>query len=241
MKRTPLVAIIGVLIVTSATAYVATKGAKKTTQVNSASTTNQDTVEADGTIIKPDGTMIKVDGTMVKVDGTMVKPDGTMIKPDGTMVKVDGTMVKPDGTMIKPDGTMIGPDGKEVMENKNTNTTGATNSNTSVSAIQPAKYVAYSETALAAAEKVPQGDTILYFHANWCPICQVLDPDITKNISKLPVGLTILKVDYDKETALKKKYGVTYQHTFVQVDPNGNKLKLWSGSTDATAIVGEII
>lgn len=163
------------------------------------------------------------------------------VQADGTVVKADGTMVKPDGTMIKPDGTMIGPDGNEVAGNENINSAVTTNSNTSVSVVEPAKYIPYSETALANAGNVPQGDTILYFHANWCPVCQVLDPDITKNISNLPVGLTILKVDYDKETALKKKYGVTYQHTFVQVDPNGNKLKLWSGSTDALAIVREIL
>lgn len=177
----------------------------------------------------------------------IVQADGTIVKPDGTMVKPDGTMVKPDGTMVKPDGTMIGPDGKVITENTNTTTNSNTttktpaNTNSATVSVAPAKYIPYSAAALAAAEQVPQGDTILYFHANWCPICQVLDPDIRKNISKLPVGVTILKVDYDSETALKKKYGVTYQHTFVQVDPNGNKLKLWSGSTDAMAIVGEII
>ncbi len=205
--------------------------ASNSSTVNS---TNQDRVESDGTVVKP--------------DGTMVKPDGTMVKPDGTMVKPDGTMIKADGTMVKPDGTMIGPDGKVITENSNTSTnSGSTNTNISAntnattSSAAPAKYIPYSSSALASAVAVPQGDTILYFHANWCPICQALDPDITKNISQLPIGVTILKVDYDKETDLKKKYGVTYQHTFVQVDPNGNKLKLWNGSTNALAIAGEII
>lgn len=170
-----------------------------------------------------------------------------IVQADGTILKPDGTMVKPDGTMVKKDGTMIGTDGKVITENTNTTTNSNTTTNTSANtnsatvSVAPAKYIPYSANALATAQQVPQSDTILYFHANWCPICQVLDPDITKNISKFPIGVTILKVDYDTETALKKKYGVTYQHTFVQVDPNGNKLKLWNGSTDATEIISEII
>lgn len=218
MKPVPMIAVmIAVLAAIGGIGYMATRDTKKEVLINSTSPTNQDTVEADGTIVSP----------------------------DGTMVKLDGTMVKPDGTMIKPDGTMIGPDGQLINDNTNSTTTNTntspTNTNTTTSSAGPAKYVSYSSTALATAQAVPQGDTVLYFHANWCPICQVLDPDITKNISQLPVGVTILKVDYDKETALKKKYGVTYQHTFVQVDPNGEKLKLWSGSSDALAIRDEIL
>jgi len=41
----------------------------------------------------------------------------------------------------------------------------------------------------------------------------------------------LLKVDYDKSTDLKRKYGVTYQHTFVQVDKGGHLLKKWSGTS----------
>lgn len=166
-----------------------------------------------------------------------VESDGTIVKPDGTMVKPDGTMIKSDGTMVKPDGTMVGPDGQVINENTNT----STNTNSSTTSSAPAKYTTYSSATLAAAQAVPSGDTVLYFHANWCPTCKILDPDITRKISTLPAGLTILKVDYDQETELKKKYGVTYQHTFVQVDDNGNKVKLWSGSTDASAIADEVV
>jgi hypothetical protein len=52
--------------------------------------------------------------------------------------------------------------------------------------------------------------------------------------------VSILKVDYDKETELKKKYGVTYQHTLVQVDKDGNLIKKWSGSPTLTKLVSEI-
>lgn len=120
----------------------------------------------------------------------------------------------------------------------NTTTNQSTNTNTPASA--PARYVNYSSSTLATAQQ-SGGQTVLYFHANWCPVCQALEPSIKRNVSDLPEGLTILKVDYDRETALKQQYGVTYQHTFVQVDANGNKLKLWSGSTDARDIADNLI
>lgn len=191
--------------------------------------TNTDRVEADGTIVKPDGTMIKI-------DGTMVKPDGTVVKPDGTMIKTDGTMIGPDGTVIT-ETTNTNSAAKNTNAAANTNTTSV---NTNVSAATPAVIVDYSVAALATAQ-AGTGDVVIYFHANWCPICRALEPDIRKNLSNLPKGLTILKADYDQETALKKQYGVTYQTAFVQVDDSGIKLKLWIGTTSALDIADQLI
>jgi thiol-disulfide isomerase/thioredoxin len=74
-----------------------------------------------------------------------------------------------------------------------------------------------------------KGKTVLFFHASWCPTCRTADADILKNVSTIPSGATIIKVDYDKEVALKQKYGVTTQHTFVEIDTQGNLLEKWSG------------
>lgn len=209
------------LAVAGITGYVSTRGDNQNANTNSGG----DRAEADGTIVKP--------------DGTMIKPDGTSVSPDGTLLKPDGTVVKPDGTMIKPDGTMVGPDGKMIDEKIQTNS--STNGDTNTSVQGPsATYVDYSSAAFSTA-RATGGQTVLYFHAPWCPVCQRLEPSIRQNINDLPNGLTILKVDYDSQTELKKKYGVTYQHTFVQVDAQGNKLKLWSGSTDARAIADQVI
>ena len=56
-----------------------------------------------------------------------------------------------------------------------------------------------------------------------------------------------MKVDYDsasgaksQEIALKPKYGVTYQHTLVQVDANGNQVKKWNNSYTLEEILREI-
>jgi len=49
------------------------------------------------------------------------------------------------------------------------------------------------------------------------------------NVSKLPVDVVVFKTDYDTERGLKQKYGVTYQHTYVQVDSDGREVAKWNG------------
>jgi thiol-disulfide isomerase/thioredoxin len=71
---------------------------------------------------------------------------------------------------------------------------------------------------------------IYFFHATWCPVCQSVNKAIEADPSKIPAGATIIKTDFDKETELRQKYGVTYQYTFVQVDNDGNQIKKWSAS-----------
>ena len=83
-------------------------------------------------------------------------------------------------------------------------------------------------------------DVVLFFRASWCPTCRAVDADIKANLSKIPGSLAILDVNYDNSTALKQKYGVTYQHTFVQVDKDGNLIKKWSGSPTLSALVAEV-
>lgn len=80
-------------------------------------------------------------------------------------------------------------------------------------------YVPYSEEAFAAAE----GRRWLFFHAGWCPQCRAIENDIKEQGA--PDGVTILKVNYDSESALKKKYGVTLQTTFIEVDADGNEIQ----------------
>lgn len=86
-------------------------------------------------------------------------------------------------------------------------------------------YSDYDASKLSNAE---HGTVILFFNATWCPTCVAANKNF--NGSTPPDGLTVLKVDYDDSTDLKRKYGVTYQHTFVQVDKTGKLLKKWNGS-----------
>lgn len=86
-------------------------------------------------------------------------------------------------------------------------------------------YQDYAPEKVAAAG---DGTVLLYFHADWCPICRPLDADIRSNEDDIPAGITILKVDFDTATDLRQKYGVTVQHTIVQIDSEGEMLKRWS-------------
>ncbi len=98
-------------------------------------------------------------------------------------------------------------------------------------------YESYAPGKLGLAK---EGKVVLFFRASWCPTCRALDADIRANSGSIPADVTILDVNYDAETALKQKYGVTYQHTMVQVDANGNQIAKWTGSPSLAALVGEI-
>ena len=98
-------------------------------------------------------------------------------------------------------------------------------------------YEAYGADKIARAET---GDVVLFFHASWCPSCRGLNGSIESNLESIPESVTILKTDYDKETELKKKYGVTYQHTLVQVDKDGNMIKKWSGGSSLDNLLSHI-
>ena len=104
--------------------------------------------------------------------------------------------------------------------------------------LRKGSYESYSEDKIAMAAT---GDVVLFFHASWCPSCRMLSGNIDKNINLIPDGVTILKTNYDSETELKKKYGVTSQHTLVQVDENGNMLKKWSGGSKLENLLSQIL
>lgn len=90
------------------------------------------------------------------------------------------------------------------------------------------------------ASKLTDDTNILFFHAKWCSSCKALDANINENLKDIPAGVTIFKTDYDDEKELKKKYGVTYQHTLVQVDKDGNMIKKWSGGNRLSDIVKKL-
>jgi thioredoxin 1 len=99
-------------------------------------------------------------------------------------------------------------------------------------------YEAYTTEKIAMASATH--DVVLFFRASWCPTCIAVDKDIKANLGKIPSSLTILDVNYDASSDLKKKYGVTYQHTFVQVDAQGTLIKKWSGSPTLVKLVAEV-
>lgn len=77
---------------------------------------------------------------------------------------------------------------------------------------------------------------VLFFYANWCPTCQPVNRDLDAT-SDLPADVVVYRVNYnDDETDqvekdLAAKYAVTYQHTFVIVDREGNELDKYNGGS----------
>lgn len=133
---------------------------------------------------------------------------------DGAMMKKEGAMME-EGAMMKGDAMTKGDTMMKV-----------------------GSYEAYAPEKIAKAAST--GNVVLFFRASWCPTCRALDADLKANLKNIPGNLTILDVDYDKSNDLKKKYGVTYQHTFIQVDKDGTMIKKWLGSQTLSAFLKEV-
>jgi len=83
--------------------------------------------------------------------------------------------------------------------------------------------------------KASDGKVVLFFNALWCSTCKQIDKEL--KAAKIPDNLTILNVDYDKNVALRKKYKVPFENSYVQVDPSGVIVNSWSGSEDLSEII----
>ena len=98
--------------------------------------------------------------------------------------------------------------------------------------MKDSRYVQYSKSAL---DNASGNRRVLFFYASWCPICKPADANFTQNVSKIPEDVTLIRVNYNdpetdqEEKDLAKKYGITYQHTFVQIDNAGNEITKWNG------------
>lgn len=71
---------------------------------------------------------------------------------------------------------------------------------------------------------------VLFFNAAWCSTCKAARDNFKASLNDIPGDLTIVVVDFDDSQELRSRYEVTLQHTFVQIDANGEVLKKWSGS-----------
>jgi thiol-disulfide isomerase/thioredoxin len=98
-------------------------------------------------------------------------------------------------------------------------------------------YTDYTPDAVAGSQAE---HIVLNFSATWCPSCRTLDKNINENVSEIPDGVEIYKVDFDSSTELKKKYGITTQHTLVVVNPDGTMVKKWVGGSTLSGLVAQL-
>lgn len=104
--------------------------------------------------------------------------------------------------------------------------------NTTGSDASTDRYIEYSETFF---NSVSDKRRVLFFYANWCPTCRPADASFSENESQIPEDVVLFRINYndsntdDAEKDLAQQYGVTYQHTFVQIDGNGKEITKWNG------------
>lgn len=88
---------------------------------------------------------------------------------------------------------------------------------------------------------------VLFFTANWCPICRQQEPinqEVFDSLDKAGVvGLRVHILDSEttSETeALAKKFDVIYQHTFVILDKKGAVSYNYSGPLENNELIEKI-
>ena len=97
---------------------------------------------------------------------------------------------------------------------------------------ETSRYIEYSPGVI---EKAAGSRRVLFFYANWCPTCRPANAGFIQNESDIPEDVTVIRINYnDTDTSEEEKdladtYDITYQHIFVQVDDEGNAIKMWSG------------
>jgi thiol-disulfide isomerase/thioredoxin len=101
------------------------------------------------------------------------------------------------------------------------------------------KAMAESAATIAAAMYGPYKDgvigngqtSVLFFHAPWCGSCRDADIFLTDLYSKAETRPTLNTyiVDFDTNTALRARYGVVSQHTFVRINASGNPERVLTG------------
>jgi thiol-disulfide isomerase/thioredoxin len=97
-------------------------------------------------------------------------------------------------------------------------------------------YISY-ESFVTSGDKYSDSKVVLFFNAPWCSTCKVARDNFESSLADIPDNLTVVVVYFANAFELRKKYGVTVQHTFVEIDRAGEALGKWSGSTTYAEIV----
>ena len=156
------------------------------------------------------GAMMKDDDAMMMDDSSsdsMMKDDDAMMKDEGDMMMEDDSMMMKDDTsaMINYHGTVITDVGAPLLEFNTTD----------------------YDSAIAAGKLV-----VLYFYADWCPICKEEFPAMERAFDSLTgdsvVGFRIHykdSVTTNADESLARQFSVTSQHTKVFVKGGERVLK----------------
>ncbi len=161
--------------------------------------------------------------------GVTMKHTFVQIDNEGNMIKKWSGSADVNDIVEQIGGEVMMKEDKKVMEKEDTATTETVPATKELSGV----YADYDASLVGKTD-----DTVIAFFAGWCPSCVAADKGISGGT--VPDGLSILKTDFDSSTDLRKKYGVTSQHTYVQVDASGEMIKKWSGGNTVESIVEKV-
>lgn len=196
-----------------------------------------------GVVLKDGKIMLEENGTMSPLakdytfeSGVKVTLAGKVTKKDGTAVKLkEGQSVWGDGSIMEAgEKAMMNKEGK--MMDKYMGTVLAGTSAPLLDFTKPDYDVAIKSNKLI----------VLYFYANWCPICKAEFPKMQSAFDELKSDKVIaFRVNYkdsdtdQDEEALAKQFGVAYQHTKVFVK-NGERILKAPDGWDKDRYLSEI-
>lgn len=158
---------------------------------------------------------------MEKKDAMMEKNDA--MTKEGAVMEKEGEMMKKEEAMTDKSGyagkTLAGTDATKYLD------------------FNKADY----DKALKEKKKI-----LLYFYANWCPICKREQPETFAAFNELKdpdlIGFRVNYRDSDTdadEEALAKEFGVSYQHTKV-ILKNGERVGKFPDSWDKQRYLEEL-
>ena len=165
----------------------------------------QNPVKKEVIIKKDDVTMSKTEDAIVPKDEKTVNSQGEIEKNEIAKNQEGKIMLgDPKDAMAKPEGEMMKKGG----------------------------YMEYGANTL---EQTKELRRVFFFYANWCPYCKAADVDFQQNVTMIPNDVVLIRVNYsdsdtdDVEKGLAGQYGITYQHSFVQIDQDGKVITSWNG------------
>ena len=166
---------------------------------------------------------------------TQTSTTDSMENKDAMMQKENAMMDKESSeAMIKEEGTM---EKESMMDNSYTGKVLAGTEKTKFLEFNKADY----DKALKEKKKI-----LLYFYANWCPICKREQPDTFAVFDEINdadlIGFRVNYRDSDTdsdEEALAKEFGVSYQHTKV-ILKDGQRIGKWPDTWDKQRYLDEL-
>ena len=158
------------------------------------------------------------------------------------MEKKDAMME--DKAMIKENDAM--EKSEEVMEKKDVMMDKSGYTGKMLAGTESTKYLDFNKADYDRALKEKK-KILLYFYANWCPICKVEQPKTFAAFSEINdpdlIGFRVNYRDSDTdadEEALAKEFGVSYQHTKVTLK-DGQRIGKFPDSWDKQRYLDELM